>query len=267
MKSVHVVDPKRFDHSVVKALYFDAQNQSLKPDFCMVDPDGEFLWQTNAMRLRGPDVQPGTKIGVVWGDSVVFCVYQRSWPEMLADFKEGWVFLNGGIEGIDYVKVLERAIDFNASYKVEANIILPGWESIGMNSGLANDLRAALKSIPNAALSTMPTSLNATMIDSDIKDAFVFEGDDETRFRFLGRYEYSVRLQQMLFAHICERNAIVRAVASETGTPLIDLFSALDSSRMSDFRECFFDLSHPRPSAYRKIASIMWEAIEPITSR
>jgi hypothetical protein len=265
-KSVHVIDESS-DLGVLQSIYYEPEAKWLRPDLYMVDRDGNMLWQTNALRLRGPDVEPDTRIGVVWGDSVVFCVYERSWPEMLSDFTEDCVFLNGGVEGVDYITVLEHAIDFNVKHRAAVNVILTGWEPMGVNSALAGDLRAALKSIPNAVLVTMPTSLNAQIINMDIRGAFISEGDWPDIFGFLGKYEYSVPRQQALFTYICERNDIVRTVARETGTPLVDLFAALDSRQFADFRECFFDVSHPRPSAYKKIASIVWETVGPLLAQ
>jgi len=265
-KSIHVIEPV-FDHGALKAIYYDTESTWLRPNLCMVDPNGNVLWQTNAMCLRGPDVEAGARIGVVWGDSVVFCVYERSWPEMLSDFAEDCVFLNGGVEGVDYVTVLEHAIDFNVKRKAAVNVILTGWERIGRNASLPDDLRAALKSIPNAVLATMPTSLNARIINTDIRNAFVSDASRPDFFRFLGKHAYSLDAQRLFFAHICQRNEMIRAVANETGTPLVDLFSAFDSSQLADFRECFFDVSHPRPTAYKKIASIVWETVGPLLAR
>ncbi len=264
-KNVHVIERVVSDLGALQSIYYDAEEKWLRPDLYMVDPDGNMLWQTNSLRLRGPDVEPDDKIGVVWGDSVVFCVYERSWPEMLSDFASDCVFLNGGVEGVNYVTVLEHAIDFNAKREVAVNVILTGWE--GVNTCLTSDLRSALKSIPNAVLATMPTALNTQIIDRDIRDTFVSEGDWPDIFGFMGKRVYSVTAQRAFFAHICERNDMIRAVAHETGTPLIDLFAALDSSQLADFRECFFDISHPRPSAYKKIASVVWETVGPLLAR
>jgi lysophospholipase L1-like esterase len=262
-KNVHVVGPV-FDHGLVKAMYYDRSTQWLYPDFCMVDPDGNVLWQTNALRLRGPDVEPGAEIGIVWGDSVVFCTYRRGWPEMLNDYSKSCTFLNGGIEGIDYVGILTRAIDFNARHRVAANIIMPGWHPIGDNASFGADLEGALKQIPRAVLVTMPTSLNEDIANVDIGSQFNLDGGDDVGFHFYGSETYSLELQRQLVAHIRSRNAITTAVAQRTGTPLVDLFSALDSRGLTDFREDFFDISHPRPAAYPKIASKVWEVVGPI---
>ena len=263
-KRVHAIEPN-FDHGLVKTMYYDRQTQWLYPDFCMVDLDGNLLWQTNALRLRGPDVETGAKIAVVWGDSVVFGVFARGWPEMLGDFSE-CIFLNGGIEGIDYVGVLNRAIDFNASHQVAVNVLMPGWHPVGANAGFRTDLRGALRQIPRAVLTTMPTSLNAAIIDTDLSYAIQGNAGDDVAYRFWEGNPYSIALQKELFTHICERNDMVREVARDTGTPLVDLYSALDSSRLEDFRENFFDISHPRPAAYPKVASIVWETVGPLLS-
>ena len=84
-------------------------------------------------------------------------------------------------------------------------------------------------------------------------------GQDEMGFWFWGSTEYSVRFQQQLFAHILERNEIIRRVAARTKTPLVDLYAAFDSSREDDFRRWFFDVAHPRASSYPRLAEVVFE--------
>ena len=43
--------------------------------------------------------------------------------------------------------------------------------------------------------------------------------------------QYSIELQQKLFAHISERNRIICEVTVETGLPLLDLFGALGTDQ------------------------------------
>ena len=57
---------------LVKSLYFDSVSGWLCPDVCVVDENGTVLFQTNSLRLRGPDIVSNARICVVWGDSVRF---------------------------------------------------------------------------------------------------------------------------------------------------------------------------------------------------
>jgi hypothetical protein len=41
----------------------------------------------------------------------------------------------------------------------------------------------------------------------------------------------------------------------------------MDSTPLVDFREYFFDVSHPRPSVYKKVASIVWDAVRPLLGK
>lgn len=267
-KTTHVVEPKQ--QGILKALYFDAETNWLRPDVCLIDPDGEVLWQTNALALRGPDVEQGARLGIVWGDSAIFGVHERGWPEMINDFSQDCTFLNGGIEGVNYLTVLRRALEFNRHNDVAINVVFTGWHDLGANRNLEADLEKALDEIPNAILGTMPTSLNARILDSDIGRA-IHPGSKVDpcgdMYGFWGSHPYSVQLQKKLYAHITQRNAIVRTVAERTRTPLIDLFAALDSSQLEDFRTYFFDVPHPRPSAYQRIASTVWNSIAPLLEK
>ena len=78
---------------------------------------------------------------------------------------------------------------------------------------------------------------------------------------FCGPEEYSVETQQKVLQHILERNQISREVAAAKGVPLLDLFAALDTERLADFRQDFFDVLHPRPAAYQKIAAAIYEGM------
>ena len=259
MKRTILLGPDR-DQAFIQAQYLDAVAKWLYPDVALLGADGAVLWQTNRFGLRGADVEPGQRIGVVWGDSVVFGLYSRTWSEMLNDYSTDCIFLNGGVEGATYVDVLRRAVDFNRRERVAVNVIMPGWLEIGSNEHFERDLRDALSEIPNAVLVTMPTSLNAGMIHQDITSAFVAPaGDAESGFNFWGTDDYSVHVQKILYGHLAQRNALIRGVAAHAGIPLIDLFVALDSTSLPDFRTYFMDVSHPRPSAYAKIAALVWE--------
>jgi hypothetical protein len=243
-------------------LYHDIVNNCLRPNLTFVSNSGDILFETNEIGLKGDSVDPNRRLAVVWGDSVVFGK-RHGWPCLLDGMIPGYQFLNGGIEGNPYYKVLERAVRLNEQTDVALNLILLGWHDIGQNTNVATDLRTALDRISNPVLATMPTSLNPKMIESDISELLKEEGDEEEVFGYFG-VPYSVEHQKWMFEHILERNRIIRDIASERGLPLIDLFAHLASERMEDFRQEFFDPWHPRPSVYPKLAQIIGEAIQPV---
>lgn len=265
-KKVHVLTPGS-PHGTLKAMYFDPETKFLYPDVCVVNPQGEILIRTNSLGLRGADVAAGERIGIVWGDSVVFGTHRKSWPEVMNEYGAGCVFLNGGVEGQVYQQVLRNAVHFNERHDVAVNVILLGWHLPGDNKSIVRDLTDALAKIPNPLLATMPTSLNAVIIDRDNFNRFLDGADsgwDERRFRFWGQDEYTVEKQRMLFEHILERNDAVRKVARDLNVPLVDLFEAFDSSRLNDFGEYFFDVAHPRPKTYARFAELVYAAAAPI---
>lgn len=259
MKTVIVMSGN--DPGVLQPLYCNPREPLLLPNLCAVDADGRMVWETNGVGLRGPDVQPGVSVAVVWGDSVVFGLHVPGWPEMLNGYGSRWLFLNGGLEGIDYSTVLHRAASYNRSLRIDMNILMPGWHFVGHNARFGEDLLDAVGTLPNPVLLTMPTSLNGDMIDTDIAHLVRYEFDNPLGYGFWSE-NYSIARQREMFEHIVERNATIKKVAALTKTPVIDLFEAMDSSRLADFREYFFDPSHPRPSAYRKLADTVWSGIE-----
>ena len=148
-KQAAIIDPA-LDHGTNKALYCDPTTNWLYPDRVIMDLEGHALWQSNGLRLKGPDVEPGRRIAVVWGDSVVFGVCPTwpdiftSWPETINEFSPDCTFLNGGIEGIQYTDVIKRAIQFNCEHDVVVNIVVLGWHLVGANKNLEAVLRNSL---------------------------------------------------------------------------------------------------------------------------
>ena len=119
---------------------------------------------------------------------------------------------------------------------------------------LRTGLGRFLESTPNTVLLTMPTALNRTIVDQDLSRHFR-RGDRESVFSFAGDLAYSVETQRRMFDHIVQRNAIVRAVAQDSGVRLVDLAGAFGTEGRADFREDFHDMLHLRPRAYPKAAA------------
>jgi hypothetical protein len=292
-KAVHLIP----QDAAIKNLCFDAATQTLRPNLVLVDRNGEIVFEINELGLKGDARDPARKLAVVWGDSVVFGV-RRSWPCLLDQFAPGYQFLNGGIEGDPYDNILRRAAAFNHDHAVALNILMLGWhpwqlpsttgaqqngpgllQRLGLRrattrpGGAANadppsvhrqlgaELSAFLQTVPNTVLATMPTALNRQIVDRDLSSWFR-GGDRDTVFSFAGDLPYSVEAQRHMFAHITERNAIVREAAQSGGHRLVDLAAIFDTEPLADFRTDFHDMLHLRPSAYPKAAAAIYQAIK-----
>jgi hypothetical protein len=295
-KTVHLIPAD----AAIKRLCFDEATQSLRPNMVLVDRQGAVVFEINELGLKGAARDPSRKLAVVWGDSVVFGV-RWSWPCLIDDFAPGWQFLNGGIEGDPYTNVLRRAAAFNRAHSVALNVLMPGWHPWRLPADLAGrhtslggrlnrigrvlswrhgsktataqemdpppvhrrlraDLLEFLDGTPNTVLVTMPTALNRNIVERDLSPYFTAGGRD-TAFYFAGDLPYSVAAQRHMFAHITERNAILREAARDSGARLLDLAAAFDTEALADFREDFFDMLHLRPRAYPKAAAAVYDGI------
>ena len=182
---------------------------------------------------------------------------------MLDQLFPRYQFLNGGIEGDGWNTILQRADKLNREFEIALNLLMLGWHHY--NEGLREALRDTLSRLRNPVMLTMPTPLNRRNFDQDIS---AYLGDDvavigtiERGFWFYGGAPYSVELQLERYEYITTRNAIAREVAAQLGVPVIDLFTALDSEGLADFRQDFYDLMHPRPSAYPKWVRVIAEEL------
>jgi len=270
-KRVLVVQPS-MSGGTFQALYFDRLTNELYPDVCLIGTNGEYLFSTNSLRLKGADVEPGASIGIVWGDSQVFGAGRSGWPEAMNSWSRGCTFLNGGIEGVNHQVVLNRAqifnLDFKQDYHICVNILVPGIHDVGSNATFSKDLMRAVDHLPNLILGTMPTSLNPNIVDRDLSPFMAqgVAGGDE-RYGFFGGDPYSVSRQRLIYSHLVERNSMIRAVAEERGIPLLDLFATFETKSIDDFRDNFCDITHPRPRAYPAFAAAAFTAVSELRSR
>src|SRR5205814_10362971 len=130
-----------------------------------------------------------------------------------------------------------------------------------VHQALRADLVEFLAGTPNTVLVTMPTALNRNIVERDLSSYFSGGGRDSA-FYFAGDLPYSVAAQRHMFAHITERNAILREAARESGARLVDLAAAFDTEAVADFREDFHDMLHLRPRAYPKAAAAVYDGIK-----
>ena len=298
LRGVHVITPH--EAIIGKTIFYDREQRVLRPNLVFVDRAGSILFETNEAGLKGGPLDSQRDLVVIWGDSVVFG-WGRSWPCLLDRLAPGYQFLNGGLDGDAYTNVLRRASEFNRQHRVNLNLLMLGWhpfvplwpasgrrrwrwstaetrrhsQTIGPQTGNQNlraDLTRFLEDTPNTVVLTMPTALNPGIVDRDLS-SYLVAGDDETGFRFLGRFPHEVemaaargaaagRIQRQGFDYIIERNAITREVCHQIGIRLIDLFAAFDTEKLADFRQNFVDMIHFRPRAYPLVAQVLYEGIK-----
>jgi hypothetical protein len=260
VRAVHVVPETTGEF---QSLYLDLERNRLRPNLTFVRRDGTIYFETNELGLKGEARDPQRRLAVVWGDSVVFGI-GAGWPTLLNDYFTGYQFLNGGVEGSNCQQVLQRAVAFNREHSIALNIILIGWHTyVQMNANVRDDLTAAVAAVPHLVLATMPTALNRNLLGEDLSP--FFKGTDlSSGFYFFGNVEYSPENLVRVFQYIVERNRIVCEVAAAAAVPVIDLFAAFNTEHQTDFRQDFFDVMHPRPSAYPKLAQAVADGIAPV---
>jgi hypothetical protein len=285
LRTVHPVA----DTDVFKALYYDRERAALRPNLVFIDPNGSIVFETNEVGLKGDPLDPGRKLAVIWGDSVVFGS-GKGWACLLDRLAPGYQFLNGGLDGDPYSNILRRASEFNRQHVVALNLLMLGWHPFvpsqsawhpvrrgwlgwhrempteirhphSGNESLRAELTRFLEAAPDTIVLTMPMALNRRIIDRDLS-GYLVPGDDKTGFRFIGEIGYQIDGQRQGFEHIIERNAISRDVCSRLGVRLVDLFAAFDTENAADFREHFYDVLHFRPRSYPLVAEIIYENIK-----
>lgn len=253
-----------FQHS-----YLDRSTARVRPCVRIRRPDGSIYFETNEWGFKAGPVDPSRKQVAVWGDSVVWGA-GRGWVGLLDDWAPGYQFLNGGMQGIGYTTVLERAVRANQQYRFELNLVMPGaLPVLDPLDRVETRLRRDLAAIARPALMTSPTALNAKIRARDLSALLVspiprrpaeVEGWSEVGYAHMGG-SYSVSRQKQWFDDFVERNELVRRVSLTARLPLVDLAQELETSGSEDFRELFLDAGHPRPSTYPRIARFVFEAL------
>jgi lysophospholipase L1-like esterase len=297
-KTVHLIP----DDAAIKRLCFDETTQSLRPNLVLVDRQGAVVFEINELGLKGAARDPERKLAVVWGDSVVFgvrwswpCLIDELAPgwQFLNGGIEGDPYRNILRRAADFNRAHELALNVLMlgwqPWHLPASLAEPNSGATGplrrfgglfrirrssraaasetenqaesINQQVRADLLEFLEGTPNTVLATMPTALNPTIVDQDLSSHFR-RGDRDTVFSFAGDLPYSVEAQHRMFAHIAERNAIVRTAARDTGVRVIDLAAEFDTEGRANFREDFHDMLHLRPRAYPKAAAAVYEGIK-----
>jgi hypothetical protein len=250
--------------NILQGYYLDRETNTLIPNLVFLDQNGQILFETNEVGLKGEKLDPARQLAIVWGDSVIFALGQ-GWVHLLNSYNTKFQFLNGGIEGINFKDILKRAVEMNEKLgNVALNVVFPGWHDHGHNAGLREALLSSLPKMRNPVLANMPTALNERIINEDISPYFSPTSSIafEDGFNFYGSYEYSIHLQKEIYEFLIERNTIIKDVAIELNLPFIDVFTAFESSSLPDFTQYFFDVMHPRIGAFPKFATTVYQGIK-----
>jgi len=255
--------------STMQSFYIKDRRVGLVPNLVVVKA-GRKWFETNSWGLKGAEPEPGKKLVVIWGDSVVFGIGSPTWVDMIGEHFAQYQFLNGGIEGTTADDIVERAIRVNQEHPIDVNVLFPGWHPsspVGsVNTTIEKVLREGVEKIPNCILSTVPTALNEQILDTDLTPYENADGpasaDNPAKFWGWGR-DLSPSTMKSVYERLLERNTIIRRVAQEKEIPLLDWFAAMRTTSLEDFNKDFYDPAHPRPKSYAKIAQIWAEGLRP----
>ena len=247
----------------MQSFYIKDRSIGLTPNLIVVK-NGQKWFETNSWGLKGKEPAPGKKVVVIWGDSVVFGMGSPTWPDLMNEHFDEYHFMNGGVEGSAVDHILQRAIRANGEHAIALNVIFPGWHPSGpsgsVNNTIERILREGMKQVPNAIVSTIPTSLNEEVIKLDLTP-YRTGADGVVHFWGFGRNEPTTKMMEDFYTRIVERNEIIRRAAREAGVPLFDWFTAMRTTSVKDFAADFFDFGHPRISSYGKIAQVWSDAL------
>jgi len=248
----------------MQSFYIKDRRIGLTPNLVIVRA-GRKWFETNSWGLKGAEPEPGKKLVAIWGDSVVFGIGSPTWVDMIGQHFAQYQFLNGGIEGAPVDDIVERAIRVNQEHPIDVNVLFPGWHPsspVGsVNTTIEKVLREGVEKIPNCILSTVPTALNEQILDTDLTPYHTI-ADPLVKFHgFAGNLSPST--MRSVYGRLLERNTIIRRVAQEREIPLFDWFAAMRTTSLEDFHKDFYDILHPRPKSYAKIAQIWAEGLRP----
>jgi hypothetical protein len=280
IKNVVVVDPQ-WNHETLRATCVMNDQSGLRADTVIIDTHGQVFLEINEWGFGGPAIDPARRKAVVWGDSVVFG-YGQGWVSLMdrGDRDGAWQFLNGGLPGDATAGIVDRAARDNGRFDIAANIFFPGWHPSSSegptNTDLERQLERLAKAVPNVVLCTMPTPLDEHVVGRDISGCIGNMTSEaippvpfldfvrryrENVFFFWGSFDYSRERCANIYRNLLERNELIRRFAEKSGMPLVDMFAAMRTTSDQDFRTYFYDVCHPRPSSYEKLAGALYAEV------
>ena len=147
------------------------------------------------------------------------------------------------------------------------NVFCPGWHPFkidGTGNGMIEPLLNLLgKNINNLTLCTLPSPIRKKHINADFCKQFhdldyeEILSETSQKFTFWGNLPAANENLHALLEYVTERNQLIRKVAKQLNLPLLDWAKYMAECELTEYGEDFYDVCHPRPRAYPKIARIM----------
>jgi hypothetical protein len=257
------LEPGALSVSISQKNYSLIQSRYLTSDYKLVPnlriyADDSLFFQINSWGLKGSAPSNEGKKIVIWGDSVVFG-FGRTWCDLKS--VDGTQSFSGGLEGASADNIIDYAFEINSMYAIDGNVISLGWHSMGSKEK-TNELLAMTETLPNRSFLTLPYSIPLHLASQNIENQFNTHADVGSAYLFWGNHKYSPLSCFKLIHDMQYQNSLIRKYAKKYKLPLLDLeeiFASKKATQIDKLR--FFDVGHPRPSAYPFLAHSLMKFI------
>ncbi len=253
-----------------QALYMDHQTGWLVPDTEIWSGE-TLLLRINSLGCRGDDLRPGVPAIGFFGDSATFGVSSAvdNWPGRVSI--PGYQVLNAAVEGHSMSRVLQRYKDLSSQIRFAVVVVYTGWHNIIYNETSPEYWSAVLDEFSGGhllALCTLGTCLRDECSENGIEPLlssgspcgntpgyFEYNSADPGRqyFNFWCDMEPTRKNVKRVLYGVRRFNAFLRTYCEDRGRLVLDLHSVLLPKSYEDIPAQFFDVCHPRPSAYPMI--------------
>ncbi|MBI5057045.1 MAG: hypothetical protein HZB61_10565 [Nitrospirae bacterium] len=260
-------------------LYMDSSTGRLIPN-TEIWASGERIIRINSLGCKGNELESGIPVVGFFGDSATFgaSFSVDSWPQHLNI--RGCQPLNAAVEGYNLDRVLERYKELNKIVNFACVVGYTGWHNIIYGESSEDYWRSKLDILAGEhvlAFCTLATCLtdeckqkgieSLLCTDSPRKDyANYFEYNLESLnrryFNFWCNMEPSLENIRKVVDGVRKYNDFLRRYCLERGYILIDLHSFMLPESYEEIPNDFYDVCHPRPSAYEKIGRYIGRVID-----
>lgn len=266
------------DPTHMLSTFRDFQSMYLDDDGWLV-PNSE-VWQGGTLILgvnkygcKGPDIQLGRPVIGFFGDSATMGVsgFQGvlnvdDWPHHVR--VPGYEVLNAAIEGSVMPRVAAQYERLRTLVPLSCAVVYAGWHNIAYNRTdeefWEEQLSRCLSSEHPTAFCTISTPVTEEFRTRGVEELLNHEPGSllhEDFFIFWGNAEPTLEVIGRLLDGVARYNAFIADFCARTDAHLIDLHSFLLPKKYEDATIDFFDVCHPRPTAYEKIGVFVAEKL------
>ena len=234
--------------------------------------------KTNSLGCKGEELVHDVPVIGFFGDSATFGIstIPRSWPQFVG--VDGYQMLNAAIEGARLDRVVERCLSIADRVPLAGAVVNGGWNDIWRDEQHWQACFDRLPEMDGIAICTLATCLRDECAERGIESLirtqseraeygnyfeYNVDFDDQQFFNFWCYHEPSLENVRTVFEQFKRFNAFVHDYCAKKGFLLIDLYSAMLPERYEEIPRDFFDICHPRPSAYGRIARYVSEQLRP----